>query len=291
MRRDLAWIAVLPPILAPRVAMPTPERRLKLGIIGWGAIASRVAALLAERNSLVDIVMVAVRDVTKERATLPSGVRLISSPAELAGFDLDVVIEAADRTAVYEWGEMALRHAGRLAVSSTSAFCDDALLARLIAVARETGRQIVLPPGALGGMDALAAASAVRINEVVHSIIKPPVAWRGTGAEERVHLDALTTAETFFSGTAREAADAFPQNANVAVISALAGTGLDRTRVQLVADPSLSRNIHRISASGAFGRMELMFENEPLKTNPKSSEMTALNLVRLVENQIAPLAH
>jgi aspartate dehydrogenase len=73
------------------------------------------------------------------------------------------------------------------------------------------------------------------------------------------------------------------------VISALAGVGLDRTRVELVADPAATRNCHRLSASGAFGRMEMLFENEPLKTNPKSSEMTALNLVRLVENQLAPL--
>jgi aspartate dehydrogenase len=70
----------------------------------------------------------------------------------------------------------------------------------------------------------------------------------------------------------------------------LAGIGLDRTRVELVADPAASRNTHRLNASGAFGRLEMLFENEPLKTNPKSSEMTALNLVRLIENEVAPLA-
>jgi aspartate dehydrogenase len=74
------------------------------------------------------------------------------------------------------------------------------------------------------------------------------------------------------------------------VISALAGIGLDRTRIELVADPAATRNVHHIRALGAFGRMELRFENEPLGANPKSSEMTALNLVRLIENQFAPLA-
>jgi len=265
--------------------------RLRLAFVGWGAIATRVAELLVERQAPVAIVAIAVRDAGRARRDLPAGARLISDPGELAGLDLDMVIEAAGRASVPVWGEAALRHAGRFVVSSTSAFCDDALLARLTGIAREAGSQIVVPPGALGGMDALTAASAVRIDEVVHSIVKPPHAWRGTGAETLLDLDALTQQEIFFSGTAREAADAFPQNANVAVISALAGIGLDRTRVELVADPGVSRNSHRLSASGAFGRMEMLFENEPLKTNPKSSEMTALNLVRLVENLVAPLAH
>lgn len=267
------------------------RRRLRLCVVGWGAIATRVAELLAERRASVDIVAVAVREASKARPDLPASARLISAPDELAGLNIDMVIEAAGRPSVPVWGEAALRHAGRLVVSSTSAFCDDALLAHLLDVARETGSQIIVPPGALGGMDALTAASTVRVDEVVHSIVKPPLAWRGTKVEEILDLEALTERIVFFTGTAREAADNFPQNANVAVISALAGIGLDRTQVELVADPGVSRNCHQIRASGAFGRMEMLFENEPLKTNPKSSEMTALNLVRLVENQVAPLVH
>lgn len=267
------------------------RRRLRLCFVGWGAIATRVAELLAERQAPVDIVAIAVRDASRARPDLPAGARLISSPDELAGLNIDMVIEAAGRPSVPVWGEAALRHARRFVVSSTSAFCDDALLAHLLDVARETGAQIIVPPGALGGMDALAAASTVRVDEVVHSIVKPPLAWRGTKVEEILDLEALTQRIVFFTGTAREAADNFPQNANVAVISALAGIGLDRTQVELVADPGVSRNCHQLRASGAFGRMELLFENEPLKTNPKSSEMTALNLVRLVENQVAPLVH
>lgn len=267
-------------------------RRLRLCFIGWGAIASRVAELLAERRPAgVEIVAVAVRDAGRERSGIPAGARLIAMPDELAGLDIEMVIEAAGRPAVAIWGEAALRHAGSFVVSSTSAFTDEALLDRLIAVALENGSRIMVPPGALGGMDALAAAAVLPLDDVVHTIIKPPRAWQGTKAAELVDLDALSQRTVFFTGTARQAASEFPQNANVAVISALAGIGLDRTRIELVADPSISRNCHRLRASGAFGRMDMLFENEPLKTNPKSSEMTALNLVRLVESQLAPLAH
>jgi aspartate dehydrogenase len=105
-----------------------------------------------------------------------------------------------------------------------------------------------------------------------------------------MQLDEITDATTFFTDTARKAADTFPQNANVAVITSLAGIGLDHTIVSLVADPRARLNTHEIIAEGDFGRMHLRFENGPLATNPKSSEMTALNLVRLMENRIATTA-
>jgi aspartate dehydrogenase len=87
-------------------------------------------------------------------------------------------------------------------------------------------------------------------------------------------------------GTAREAAGLYPQNANATVVTALAGIGLDRTRVELVADPAFRSNGHRIMARGEFGRMDITLENNPLPTNPKSSELTALSLVRLIEHQV-----
>lgn len=267
-----------------------PRRPLRLCFVGWGAIASRVGELLAERQpNKVEIVAVAVRDAGRERAGLPQGARLISGPDELAGLDIDMVIEAAGRPAVAAWGEAALRHAGSFVVSSTSAFTDEALLGLLLAVANETGSRILVPSGALGDLGALAAASVLPLDEVCHSIIKPPRAWLGTKAAELVDLDGLIERTEFFVGSAREAAAGFPQNANVAVITALSGIGLDRTRVVLVADPHVSRNVHQVSASGAFGSFDLRLENEPLKTNPKSSEMTALSLVRLIENGTAPL--
>lgn len=268
----------------------SPRRRLRLCFVGWGAIASRVGELLAERQpDTVEIVAVAVRDPGRERAGLPAGVRLIAGPDELAGFDIDMVVEAAGRPAVAAWGEAALRHARNFVVSSTSAFTDEALLGQLLSAADEAGSRILVPSGALGDLGALAAASVLPLDEVRHAIVKPPRAWSGTRAADLVDLDKLTERTEFFTGSAREAAVSFPQNANVAVITALSGIGLDRTRVVLVADPGISRNVHEITASGAFGKLDLKLENEPLRTNPKSSEMTALSLLRLIENNVATL--
>lgn len=268
--------------------MTRPGKTLRLALIGWGAINRRVADLLAERDGDIAIVAIAVRNPAAA-GSIPAGAKLITTPDELAGLDLDLIVEAAGREAVGIWGEAALDHAPAFAVASTSAFCDDALLDRLITTAESWGSQLLIPPGALAGIDGIAAASLLPLDEVIHRIVKPPQAWRGTSAENLIALDDITDATAFFSGTAREAASRFPQNANVAVISALAGIGLDRTRVELVADPTAGGNGHQLSVRGAFGKLDISIENRPLATNPKSSEMTALGLVRLIENRVRTL--
>ncbi|WP_295809475.1 aspartate dehydrogenase [uncultured Nitratireductor sp.] len=256
--------------------------------VGWGAIARRVAELLVARDRRsVQILAVAVRDAGRARPDIPAGAQVIASPDELAGLDVDLVVEAAGRAAVAPWGAAALRLGHDFAVSSTSAFSDEDVFKALLDIAERHSGRILVPPGALGGIDALASAAAAGLDTVEHVIAKPPLAWRGTDAEARVDLENLSERTVFFSGSARAVADAFPQNANVAVITALAGFGLEETRVSLAADPALGRNEHFLHAKGAFGTLEMRIRNEPLRTNPKSSEMTALNLLRLIENRVS----
>lgn len=262
-------------------------QRLRLFFIGWGAINSRVGELLAQRKSAVDIVGVATSDAAKIRDTAPAGARFIVSPDELAALKPNLVVEAAGRSAIERWGLAALAAAPEVIIASTSAFCDDALLARLITSAEQHGSRIQVPSGAIGGIDALASAAVLDLEEVTHQIVKPPLAWRGTPAEKSIDLTTLSKRTVFFSGTAREAASHYPQNANATVVTSLAGIGLDRTRVEMVADPASRINGHRIIARGAFGRMEITLENNPLATNPKSSELTALSLVRLIEHRVS----
>lgn len=263
--------------------------RLRIIFIGFGAINSRVADLLKARNAPVDIVAVATKDDPAERARIPAGVPFLASPSELAAFEPDLVIEAAGRAAIDAWASAALAAAPAMVIASTSAFCDDALLPRLAGIAEQQGGRILIPSGAIGGIDALAAAAVLGLDAVTHSIVKPPVAWKGTPAEKLLDLPALTQRAVFFEGTAREAASQYPQNANATVVTSLAGIGLDRTRVELIADPAAHLNGHTIAAEGAFGRMTITLENNPLATNPKSSELTALSLVRLIEQQTRPV--
>jgi aspartate dehydrogenase len=258
---------------------------LRLVLVGWGAIGAEVARLLSPAVTLVGV---AVRDASMARDGLVD-VPVIGDPNALAALKPDLVVEAAGRAAVLPWGRAALAAGADFVPASTSAFAEDAALAELVGLAKASGRQVLIPPGALGGMDALAAASLLRLDSVVHEVVKPAVAWRGTKAEGLCDLAGLTAPFAFFTGTARQAAEAYPQNANVALISALAGMGPDRTEVRLIADPAAKLNRHRVVAVGDFGRMEITLDNRPFAANPKSSALTALSLVRLIENRVAPL--
>lgn len=257
-------------------------------LVGFGAIGRAVWRILTERGTAGRIIAIALRDAG-HRDGLPDGVPVLAGPMVLAGVNAGLVVEVAGRDAVAPWGRAALAAGMDFAVSSAAALADDGLLAELTGLAVQNRRRLILPPGALGGMDALSAASRMGLDRVDHRITKPPIAWKGTAAESLCHLSGLTAAQAFFTGSAREAAMRFPQNANVAMISALAGLGPDQTQVTLVADPDATGNLHEIVALGAFGRMRLQFENAPLPDNPKSSAMTALALVRLIENNGAGL--
>lgn len=257
---------------------------LRLVIVGRGAIGGRVADLLAARQAPVRIVGLGAR-----RLGRAGDVPVLDDPAGLAALHPGLVVEAAGAAAVLPWGRAALAAGADFAPCSTAAFARDGVLDDLVARARAAGRQVLIPSGALGGLDALAAAARLPLTAVRHEIVKPPAAWAGTGAERLCDLTGLTSPAIFFEGSAREAAASFPQNANVALTCALAGAGPDDSRVALVADPAAVRNTHRVTASGDFGTLAVQLENRPLAANPRSSELTALSLVRLIENRAGAL--
>ena len=267
--------------------------RVRLALVGWGAIARTAAALLVDAallaNSPVDIVAVATSGRNPPPDDLPVGARHLTDPAELAATGARVVAEAAGRASVGPWSRAGLAAGADIIVSSVSAFADSSLLAELRERAMASGRQIHIQPGALAGVEALAAARLMGIDAVEHRIVKPPLAWLGTPAEQYCELDQLVVAEVFYRASAAEAAAAFPKNANVAMTSALAGIGPDATEIVLVADPRADTNRHELSAQGAFGRLDVTISNQPLPANPKSSAMAALSLVRTIQNRAAAI--
>lgn len=263
---------------------------LRVVLVGWGAIGRTVGRLVTEADAGVEIVGVAVRSRDEPREGLPPVARLIAEPDELASLAPDLVAEAAGRETVGPWGREALALGADVIVSSVSAFADAALLAELRRVAAQHDASIQIQPGALAGVDALAAARSFGLDRVEHRIVKPPGAWRGTPADQPGVLDDLAEPTVLLDATAAETADRFPKNANVAMTTALAGVGPDATRVVLVADPDATTNRHELRASGAFGELDVRIDNAALPDNPKSSAMAALGLARAITNRSTTLA-
>lgn len=265
------------------------KRSNRIVIVGWGAIATAVIRLLDQDGAAAEIVGIAVRDPNRQRPELPEGASLLTDPSELATVNADLVIEAAGSASVAPWARAALSQGIDFVVSSVSALANAELLEELRSLAHARDAQLIIQAGALGGLDALASSRHMGLKSVEHRIVKPVRAWAGTEAESLCRLDKLDRPTAFFSGTSTEAATRFPKNANVALTTALAGVGPDATRITLIADPAAAMNCHEIKASGDFGTLHVQIANMPLPESPKSSAMTALNLVRLIENRTASL--
>ena len=242
-----------------------------VALVGHGAIGQGVQALLAGRSDL-QIVQVLGRGDVLDLAQQP-----------------DLLVECAGHGALMQHVLPALRAGIDSIVASVGALSDAALAAQLEAAAREGRARLQLVSGAIGAIDALAAAKLGGLSTVRYTGRKAPLAWAGTPAEQGRDLAALTTATVIFEGTAREAAATFPKNANVAATVALAGLGLDATTVRLIADPAAGGNVHQVEAEGAFGRFELTMRGQPLASNPKTSALTVYSVARAILNQVEPV--
>ena len=196
-----------------------------------------------------------------------------------------IVAECASHSAVRDYGPAILKAGCDLIVISIGALADDGLRQKLVEAAEAGRGRLILPPGAIGGIDALAAAKLSGLESVVYTGRKPPKAWRGTPAERLVTLDSLAAPAVFFEGSARKAAADYPFNANVAAALALAGLGLDATKVRLVADPAITRNVHEFAVSAGCGDFSIRLEGRPSPANPKTSLMAGYSVARELINR------
>lgn len=275
-------------LAAATTAADGQQTQLAIALIGYGTIAKCVLRTLGASSPMHRVVGVLVR---KGHAGQAAGcpVPVFESLPELLACRPEVVAETAAQSAAIEHGVAVLAGGCDLLITSSGSLSDEGFLARISDVAAVHGRRVWLPSGAIGGIDAIAAMRLAGLSQVTYCSRKPPAAWRGSAAEQFVDLEGLRAPRTFFCGTAREAARLFPKNANVAATVALAGLGMDRTTVELVADPTVTRNIHEVEADGASGRVSFRLEGAPFPDNPRSSMLTAYSVARTLLNMRSAL--
>jgi len=274
---------------SPTAGMAPGSPVLRVAIAGLGAIGRTLATKLAG-GALPSAMLaaVAVRDVAKGRQVLDG----LASDAPILPFAelaqaADVVVECLPAAAVGDLVAAVLDAGKKVMVLSVGV-----LLSRpdLIELARRRGGQIIVPTGALIGLDAVTAAAEGTIQSVRIVTRKPPKGLIGAPylVENGIEVADLAAPLRVFAGTAREAARGFPANVNVAAALSLAGIGPDRTAQEIWADPAMTRNRHEVTVVADSALMEMVIENIPSE-NPKTGRITALSVLAALRKMHAPL--
>ncbi|PZW45942.1 aspartate dehydrogenase [Humitalea rosea] len=261
---------------------------LTVGIAGLGAIGLHLARALDAGVPGLRLIAVAARDQAKAAATIAT----FRTPPRLVGLaelaEADIVVEAAP-AAVFETVATAAIEAGRIFVPSSVG----ALLPRmhLVERARATGARIIVPTGALLGLDAVRAAAEGEVATITIETRKPPRGLLGAPYLEQHGIDvtAMTVKTLVFKGNAFDAAQGFPANVNVAAALALAGIGPERTMVEIWADPEVTRNTHTIRVEAAAARLTMTIENVPSEENPRTGKITPLSILACMRGLTATL--
>lgn len=258
---------------------------MKVGLIGYGQIGRRVAAAIREGEAGdAKLVAVLVRDPAK-CAGSPDADLVVSDPSRLYASDADVVVEVAGHDALRQHVGGVLESGKDLMTVSVGAFADPETYARVQDMTRRTGQRVLVPSGAIAGLDMISAAALAPLDSVTHTTRKPPKAFT---AEQMGTTEPPTEPLLLFDGRARDGVGRFPENVNVAAAVSLAGIGLDRTRLRVYADPTVVRNVHEVEVVGHFGRLFLRVENEP-SDNPKTGRVVPLSVAKALRNLSAPI--
>lgn len=264
------------------------QREQRIGIAGLGAIGQEVAFALDSGLPGMKLTVASSRDKQKAKsflAKLKTKVDVVEV-GELSK-SCDILIECAPAEMLASIIGPVIDAGGRVIVLSVGALLDHP---ELVERARVTGAQILVPTGALIGLDAVSAAAEGEIYSVKMVTRKPPRGLVGAPflLERGIDVSELTKPLKLYEGNARGAAKGFPANLNVAVALGLAGIGPDLTSLEVWADPGVTRNTHTITVDSDSASFTMTIENIPSE-NPKTGRITAKSVISLLRKISAPL--
>ncbi|WP_285766826.1 aspartate dehydrogenase [Peribacillus sp. SI8-4] len=254
---------------------------MRLGLIGCGNIGKFLLQAINEDGLLPGSRIVALYARREEIAAQLSEQFKANAYGDVDGLleaDVDFIIEAATVEAAKEYAANVLRSGKDLLLSSIGAMADAAFAETVNKLCRMNDVQLFLPSGAIGGLDVLKSANAMYGLESVSITTRKPPSALPAGS-------SLANEKVLFVGSAAEAIKKFPRNINVAVVLSLAGIGTEHTKVKIIADPNVVKNIHLIEATGSFGKLKLEVENDPMPNNPKTSYLAALSVLATLQNK------
>jgi aspartate dehydrogenase len=252
----------------------------KIGIVGCGTIgrylAEKINADLREQASLVGVCDANEKAARKLVEGLSLRCRILGLEELIRATEL--VIECSVKESAAEICRKAISAGRDVMAMSVGGLIDDP---DLFSLARKKGCSIILPSGAICGLDGIKSAGIGEIRSVSLTTRKPPQGLRGAPfiVENGIDLDSIVGEKIIFEGSAEQAIGYFPKNINVSALLSIAGIGAQKTRVKIVTSPDYTLNTHEVEVEGTFGRLVTRTENVPFPENPKTSFLAALSAV------------
>ncbi len=267
---------------------------LGVSLIGCGSIG-KVLACAIDEGQAGDTRLVMIYDRVTEKAKALSQ-RLKSKPKIAKNFndllenrDIELVIEAASQEAVKAYALKILEAGKSLMVMSVGALVDSKLASEISRVAKEKRLKVYIPSGAIAGLDGVKSSAVGKVESVTLTTRKPLEGLKDAPYFKEKHDMKILKPTILYEGPATEACKFFPSNVNVAATLGLAGIGAEKTMVRIIADPSISRNIHEVEVKGEFGELKVHVENVPSIDNPKTSYLAALSAIATLKKITEPL--
>ena len=275
--KNLVWIAVVYPY---KIILKL-GKIMRVSFLGFGTISHEIMRTINSLEKRNDIIFEYFYDpYYKDK----NNNKIIEKKSfqELKCSQTEIIIEAASQVAVKEYIADLLLAKKNVISLSVGAYLDSQLYSEIDEICKnpENGK-LYIPSGALPSVDSVMAGSLSHMDKVELTTRKPINALSGAPGFKDIAVSELTSEKVIFSGTAIEAVKKFPKNINIAATLSLIGIGPERTKVTIIADPKVKRNIHTLEASGSFGKIKSEIRNEP-SANPKTSMMAALSASSLL---------
>lgn len=262
-----------------------------IGLMGCGTIGTHLAMAI-DSGRVANASLTGLFDIVDGNARALK-TRLKSTPQVYDNFDrfvdsnADIIIEAASQQAVKNFAKRILESGKDLMVMSVGALADTLFLAELLQLTpiRNGQSKIYVPSGAIAGIDAIRSVRHIA-DSISITTKKSPKALAGAPffTTRNVSLDNITKVTEIYEGSAVEAVKLFPANVNVAAVLSLAGIGVEKTMVRILADPEATTNQHEIVATGSFGEIKISVNNVTAPGNPKTSFLAVLSAIECLRS-------
>jgi aspartate dehydrogenase len=266
----------------------------KVALIGCGTIGREIAIAIDSGKVNNATIVTLVDSVERLAQTLRSNLQN-SNPSTFTDFskfidsssfkDIDIIVEAASQDAVNSFGKKIVGAGKSLMIMSVGALGDPFFLSEMLDIAYQNSINIYVPTGAIAGIDAIRSVKHL-LDSVVLTTTKNPIALAGAPFFNltKINVHEITEKTVIYDGIAADAVKKFPANINVAAILSLAGIGIERTKVKIIADPYTDINQHEITATGKFGEMTIIVRNKPSPNNPKTSFLAVLSAIECLRS-------